>query len=78
MGMIIRIYRGLLLATIMVSIFSCEKNDMGIEGNNGKGFMLSVVAESMSPESVVTRVADSKSEKGREVHVLHGFTFGSD
>ena len=76
--MIIRIYRGLLLATIMVSIFSCEKNDMGIEGNNGKGFMLSVVAESMSPESVVTRVADSKSEKEREIHELHVFIFGPD
>ncbi len=75
----IRICRNLLFVAAMVlSVFSCAKNDIGLQENSGKGFMLSVVAESMSPEASITRVADSKLAEEKEIKELHVFLFGPD
>lgn len=49
-----------------------DRSGFGHDGN----FRLAAVAESMSPESVVTRASDPKNEAEREIKTLHVFLFG--
>ena len=43
-----------------------------------RSFTLTAVAQSMSPEQVITRASDPKNEAEREIRSLHVFLFGPD
>ena len=68
-----------LLLTIAIGLSGCTKEEQLGEWDNQSGkFTLSVVAESMSPEQVITRASDPKTEEEREIRTLHVFLFGPD
>lgn len=73
------IYRYLLLASAFILLTGCIKDpEMGSKANPNGSFTLTAVAQSMSPEQVITRASDPKSEAEREIRSLHVFLFGPD
>ena len=73
------LYRSLSLVTALILLAGCAKDpEANIPTGNRRGFTLSAVAESMSPERIITRVADPKSDAECEIRTLHVFLFGPD
>ena len=73
------IYRYLLLASAFILLTGCIKDpEMGSKANPNGSFTLTAVAQSMSPEQVITRASDPKNEAEREIRSLHVFLFGPD
>lgn len=68
-----------LILTAAIFLTGCSK-DMDINSREDlrSGFTLTAVAESMSPEHIVTRASDPKTEEECEIHSLHVFLFGPD
>lgn len=68
-----------LILTVAIFLTGCSK-DMDINSREDlrSGFTLTAVAESMSPEHIVTRASDPKTEEECEIHSLHVFLFGPD
>ncbi len=74
-----RSYWCLLLMGMSILLGGCTKDvTPDVSANRHEGFMLKAVAESMSPERVITRVSDPKTDAECEIRTIHVFLFGSD
>ena len=63
----------------MLLLCGCSKDSLSPIGTRHQGnFTLTAIAESMSPERVITRASDPKSDAECEIRTLHVFMFGPD
>ena len=74
-----RVCQSLWAAALVVLSAGCVKEPYPGGGTGGSsGFTLTAVAESMSPEGVITRASDPKTAAECEIRTLHVFLFGPD
>lgn len=73
-----RVCQSLWAAALVVLSAGCVKEPYPGGGTGGGGFTLTAVAESMSPEGVITRASDPKTAAECEIRTLHVFLFGPD
>lgn len=73
------LYLNLWLMAVIVLLTGCTKEEVLDRTEDYRtGVTLTAVAESMSPEQIITRASDPKNEAEREIHSLHVFLFGPD
>lgn len=75
-----KLYLSLLLISASTLLLNgCTKEEeLNRTDDHRGGFTLTAVAESMSPERVITRASDPKNDAECEIRSLHVFLFGSD
>lgn len=73
------LYRLLCPIAALLLLAGCTKDPIQEQGApRSDGFTLTAVAENMTPEQVVTRASDPKTEAECEIRTLHVFLFGED